>query len=94
MTPTPEAIAMAERIADQIIGDRGDVWLLGYRTALAAIIEMQERSDCLQHSEYLVGLKEGWRMCRDEDHAAYHKAMESTEHLARLKAIRNGEHLR
>lgn len=47
-----------------------------------------ERAECLQDSAYKAGLKAGWNFAVSNDEAGYQAAMESTEHIAELKRIR------
>lgn len=91
MTPTPEMVAMAERIADSYVVNQSAVrWRIAKRAALTAIMEVSEMAARVSESAF------------DDRHylrCRHHSEMDWTYGYrdatrAVATAIRNGEHLR
>lgn len=91
MTPTPEMVAMAERIADETGTPSGcQVWTTACNAALTAIMEVGEKAAELANLRALDAWNEAERQGQNAACAS------GRNYGARdlCSAIRNGEHLR
>lgn len=88
MTPTPEMLAMAERIADEQVFMRSlSHWGIAYKAALTAIMETSEKAaQAAENLNFFIEVSELLGMTKQE-------MSERTCHAV-AATIRNGEHLR